>query len=265
MYKLIDSDFKEILEVLLDISSQASNKILDIYNDKNFKVSSKCDSSPVTEADIVANEIIIQQLKKKFAKITVCSEESINNYNNLKTFFLVDPLDGTKEFISKNGEFTVNIGLVINNKPILGVVELPVKNLQYFSNGIESFIIKDKKRKKIKIRTNIRKVKIIASRSHMDKKTELFINKFDNYELNRKGSSLKICSIASGESDLYPRFGNTMEWDICAAHAILNSSGGRLTDLNLVDLRYGKKKLLNDSFIAFGNLNNEELKEKLKF
>ena len=145
MEKILDSDYKEIIESLLYVSSQASKKILEIYDEKNIKVTTKEDLSPVTAADIEANDIIVKYLKKNFPSIHIFSEETKNSYKSQKTFFLVDPLDGTKEFISKNGEFTVNIGLVINKKAILGVVEIPVKSLQYFTNGNESFVKKKKK------------------------------------------------------------------------------------------------------------------------
>ena len=133
MKKLLDSDYKEIVKSLLFVSSEASKKILEIYNEKKIKISIKEDLSPVTKADTEANQIIVRYLKKNFPGIAIFSEETKNTYKSQKIFFLVDPLDGTKEFISKNGEFTVNIGLVVNNRAVLGVVEVPVKNLQYFS------------------------------------------------------------------------------------------------------------------------------------
>ena len=181
MEKILDSDYKEIVESLLYVSSQASKKILEIYDEKNIKVTTKEDLSPVTAADIEANDIIVKYLTKNFPNIHIFSEETKNNYKSQKTFFLVDPLDGTKEFISKNGEFTVNIGLVINKKAILGVVEIPVKNLQYFTNGNESFVKKRKKIEKIQIRTEKKTINILTSRSHIDKKTELFVKQFKKF------------------------------------------------------------------------------------
>lgn len=264
MDEISRNNYNEIVENLIYISSIASAKILEIYHLNEFNVSYKNDSTPVTVADKEANRIIMEQLKKNFKNIPIISEECTNPNSIPKTFFLVDPLDGTKEFISRNGEFTVNIGLIINNKPILGIVELPEKKIQYFSNGIESFAKTKNKTKKIKIKKKKKIIKILASRSHMNEKTKSFIQSFKKFKLFQKGSSLKICSIASGEADIYPRFGNTMEWDIGAAHSILQSAGGRIIDLNLKDLKYGKKGLLNESFIATGDIDTEFLKKYLK-
>ena len=136
--KFNSKDFKEITSILRVISNHASKKILEIYN-SSFDIKKKFDNSPITEADLESNKIICDALKKKFPKIPIISEENKINFNNEKIFFLVDPLDGTKEFINRNGEFTVNIALIINSISHLGVIEIPVKNIQYFSDGENSF------------------------------------------------------------------------------------------------------------------------------
>lgn len=262
--KIKENDYIEISETLRYISTVASRKVIDIYNNSNnYDIKLKNDTSPLTEADLESNRIIIDNIQKNFKNIPIISEENTNSTLDSKIFFLVDPLDGTKEFISRNGEFTVNIALIVNNYPTLGVVDIPAKKIQFFSDGKKSFKSSDGLTQQIKVKKIRKIVKILASRSHMNNKTENFIKKFKNHKLFKKGSSLKICSIAEGNADLYPRFGNTMEWDIAAAHAILKTAGGRLTDLKLNEIKYGKKNLLNKKFLAFSNFKEDFLLNKI--
>ena len=259
--KINSNDFKDITGFLRDISKKASNKILDIYN-HSFDVKKKLDDSPLTKADLESNDIICKSLEKEFPNIPVISEENrIRDYKE-SVFFLVDPLDGTKEFINKNGEFTVNIGLVIDNISTLGVIEIPVTGVQYFSNGESSFKFEKKNLKKISSLNKRKKIKIVVSRSHLDSFTINLLNKIKNEHSTLKvGSSIKFCLVAEGEADLYLRKGNTMEWDTAAGSAIIKTSHSKVYDFNLKELKYGKKDFRNSSFIVCNkNINEDFLK-----
>ena len=259
--KINSNDFKDIIGFLRDISKKASNKILDIYN-HSFDVKKKLDDSPITKADLESNYIICKSLEKEFPNIPVISEENrIRDYKEA-VFFLVDPLDGTKEFINKNGEFTVNIGLVIDNISRLGVIEIPVTGVQYFSDGESSFKFEKNNLKKISSLNKRKKIKIVVSRSHLDSFTINLLNKIKNEHSTLKvGSSIKFCLVAEGKADLYLRKGNTMEWDTAAGSAIIKTSHSKIYDFNLKELKYGKKDLRNSSFIVCNeNINEDFLK-----
>ena len=259
--KINSNDFKDITGFLRDISKKASKKILEIYN-HSFDVKKKLDDSPLTKADIESNDIICKSLEKEFPNIPVISEENrIRDYKEA-VFFLVDPLDGTKEFINKNGEFTVNIGLVIDNISRLGVIEIPITGVQYFSDGESSFKFEKKNLKKISSQNKRKKIKIVVSRSHLDSFTINLLNKIKNEHSTLKvGSSIKFCLVAEGEADLYLRKGNTMEWDTAAGSAIIKTSHSKIYDFNLKELKYGKKDFRNSSFIVCNeNINEDFLK-----
>ena len=259
--KINSNDFKDITGFLRDISKKASNKILDIYN-HSFDVKKKLDDSPITKADLESNDIICKSLEKEFPNIPVISEENrIRDYKE-SVFFLVDPLDGTKEFINKNGEFTVNIGLVIDNISRLGVIEIPVTGVQYFSDGESSFKFEKNNLKKISSLNQRKKIKIVVSRSHLDSFTINLLNKIKNEHSTLKvGSSIKFCLVAEGKADLYLRKGNTMEWDTAAGSAIIKTSHSKIYDFNLKELKYGKKDFRNSSFIVCNeNINEDFLK-----
>ncbi len=259
--KINSNDFKDITGFLRDISKKASNKILDIYN-HSFDVKKKLDDSPLTKADLESNDIICKSLEKEFPNIPVISEE--NNIRDYKeaVFFLVDPLDGTKEFINKNGEFTVNIGLVIDNISRLGVIEIPITGVQYFSDGESSFKFEKKNLKKISSLNKRRKIKIVVSRSHLDSFTINLLNKIKNEHSTLKvGSSIKFCLVAEGEADLYLRKGNTMEWDTAAGSAIIKTSHSKIYDFSLKELQYGKKDFRNSSFIVCNENINQDFLE----
>ena len=259
--KINSNDFKDITGFLRDISKKASNKILDIYN-HSFDVKKKLDDSPITKADLESNDIICKSLEKEFPNIPVISEENrIRDYKE-SVFFLVDPLDGTKEFINKNGEFTVNIGLVIDNISTLGVIEIPVTGVQYFSNGESSFKFEKKDLKKISSLNKRNKLRIVVSRSHLDSFTINLLKKIKNEHSTLKvGSSIKFCLVAEGEADLYLRKGNTMEWDTAAGSAIIKTSNSLVCDFSLKELKYGKKDFRNSSFIVCNENINEDFLE----
>ena len=258
---------KNILE-LLNIAIDAGKEILNIYNDEII-VNSKEDKSPITQADINSNDLIVNRLKKLESNIPILTEESMVEWKNRKDwikYWLIDPLDGTKEFINRNGEFTVNISLIENNYPIFGIIYSPVKSLLYYAlknNGCYKLktnsnlsTLKNFKKINIHKEKNIT-TKVIGSRSHSSKE---FLNwvekKFTNFELITIGSSLKFCILAEGKADIYPRFGPTSEWDIAAGHIILEEAGGKLKTIDNKDILYNTKDdILNPHFIAYGNLS----------
>ncbi|MEP0986283.1 3'(2'),5'-bisphosphate nucleotidase CysQ [Ekhidna sp.] len=249
------------LEKLLDIAKKASlaagSEIIKIYKSDDFSFESKADDSPLTRADKAAHNKIVSLLEK--TGIPILSEEGrnipFNERSKWEYFWMVDPLDGTKEFIKRNGEFTVNIALIHKGSPILGVVHPPVLRTLYWG-------LKDKGAFK-KTNGNVHKLKVsnrslndeglkvVASRSHMSDQTQEFVDSLKAPEVVSKGSSLKFLLVASGEADVYPRFGPTMEWDTAAAHAIVSEAGGTVVkEDETTPLSYNKDNLLNPSFIV---------------
>ena len=253
------------IDVLKQIVIQAGKQVLNIKN-KQINVFSKNDKSPVTLADIQSNRIICDTLKKKIGNIPIVSEE--NTYRKINnSFFLIDPLDGTKEFISGESDFTVNIALIKDNEPIYGFIYAPVNQELYWNNSEGSFFSSKKKESRIFCRGNIKLKDFEISSSHKDKKTENFINSFSYKKTNHTGSSLKLCKLASGISNIYPRFGTTMEWDIAAGHSILRKAGGDIFVNSKQTLTYGKKDFKNPNFIAIGSKSHskELIKRFLKY
>ena len=256
-------DYNLLLESIIDISKNAGYSILNIYNDKNkYKnIEIKKDNSPLTLADKASNEIICNSLKKITPRIPILSEEGTEiSYQERKKwnkFWLVDPLDGTKEFIKRNGEFTVNIALIKNSKPILGVVYAPVLDTTWYgAKNTGSFkIVGNSSSEKINVINIIDKnknIKIVSSRSHANNpKLDEYTSQFDKFKLIKMGSSIKICLVAEGSAHYYPRFGPTMEWDTAAAHAIVKYAGGNIFNINSdLELKYNKSNLLNPGFLV---------------
>ena len=254
----------ELLLEICKISLLAGDEILQIYNDK-IEVVQKKDLSPLTKADIASNKIILRSLEAIDNSIPVLSEESLVNWNERKKwkkYWLVDPLDGTKEFIKKNGEFTVNIALIENNKPILGVIYVPTKSTLYFAQqNFGSFKINITSELKSldgakKIFVSNQKIiqRVIGSRSHSNQDFDEWVtNNFPNSLIVQAGSSYKFCLIAEGSADIYPRFGPTSEWDIAAGHIIVNEAGGEVRTFDNTDINYNTKEdLLNPHFYAIG-------------
>lgn len=244
------------------LAKQAGEAIMEIYK-KDFDVEFKADESPLTEADKAAHIIIEDCLKqlddKNGTQIPVLSEEGkdipYEERKGWEYFWLVDPLDGTKEFVKKNGEFTVNIALIHKDTPVLGVVYAPALDITYWAKHGEG-AFKDGQKLPLKTAEQRDTYKIVASRSHMSDETQQFIDGLatnKEKELVSIGSSLKICLVAEGEADIYPRLGPTMEWDTGAAHAILLESGCSIDKYvhgNLLAFFYNKEVLLNPFFIA---------------
>jgi 3'(2'), 5'-bisphosphate nucleotidase len=252
------------LAILLNLAQQAGREIMRIYA-TDFAVASKTDSSLVTEADQLAEKIILHGLAKHWPDIPVLAEEAAaaGDIPQLgHRFFLVDPLDGTKEFTSRNGEFTVNIALIENGRPVLGVVYAPAINQIYWGEASvgASFAavtmqdtFTETRWQKITVRnTPDDGLTVVASRSHMDSKTEDYLKTRKVKTLTSAGSSLKFCLIAKGEADLYPRFGRTMEWDTGAGQAVLEAAGGKVCNVDGTPLLYGKtaRGYDNPAFIA---------------
>lgn len=249
----------EMQAALIEVTREAGQVIMDIYN-TDFEVRGKSDDSPVTEADEKAEAVIIAALRKLAPEIPIIAEEAVaagKIEQIAERFWLVDPLDGTREFVNRNGEFTVNIALIEDGKPVLGVVYAPAID-QLFAGcvGHGAQVTEAGETRDITIRDiPAAGLTVVASRSHGDPEAlKQFLGDQKVAEVRNAGSSLKICLVAAGEADLYPRLGRTMEWDIAAGHAVLRAAGGRLTDLERNDLGYGKPGFENPHFLAFGSL-----------
>jgi 3'(2'), 5'-bisphosphate nucleotidase len=220
-------------------------------------VTNKADNSPLTAADTAAHGIILEGLRKLPSQWPVLSEESkhipYDERKRWEVYWLVDPLDGTKEFIKKNGEFTVNVALVRSGLPVLGVVHVPVRHVTYYAEKGKGAFKKLENGKSVPIRAQAGwsdKLKIVLSRSHRGGEMEVFLQKAGPYESVSMGSSLKLCLVAEGQAHLYPRFWPSMEWDTAAAQCVVTEAGGTVTDLQGRPLVYNKESLLNTHFLA---------------
>lgn len=244
---------------VLYIAKKAAELIMGYYSGE-ITVQHKTDKSPVTEADIAANEFIKRKLQELTPNIPVVSEENSEAENNEAAcggaFWIVDPLDGTKSYINKTGEFTVNISLIKNCRPQGGVVYIPAQSIGYFTaeDGNAYKQIGHNLPNEIKVRKKPdSQIVVVASKSHMTSTTEEYIASLGkNIQLISASSSLKFCMIAEGKADIYPRFGNTMEWDTAAGHAVLMAAGGHVEYPDGSPLLYKKKGFLNPFFIAKG-------------
>jgi 3'(2'), 5'-bisphosphate nucleotidase len=247
----------ELLDQVRDIALRAGQVVMDVYS-TDFAVRGKDDASPVTEADERAETVIVSALQALTPDIPIVAEEAVAAGRTPVVhgrFWLVDPLDGTKEFISRNGEFTVNIALVQDGAPVLGVVYAPALG-RLFAGAVggPAYVEDGDGRRPIACRAvPADGLTVVASRSHGDAAAlDAFLDGRKVASLKNAGSSLKLCLVASGEADLYPRLGRTMEWDIAAGHAVLSAAGGRVTDLSGQVLRYGKPGFDNPHFVASG-------------
>jgi len=245
---------KIMLNDIEEIALNAGNTIMEIYN-RDFSIVYKDDKSPLTEADLASNDVIIQGLERY--GIPIMSEEgksiAYDNRKNWEYYWCIDPIDGTKEFIKKNGEFTVNIALIHNDTPVLGVVYAPALGDIYKAKKGEGAF---KNNEKLPLKTNpdlSENIRVVASKSHLSEETQAFIDnlKTKNIEQVSKGSSLKLCMVAEGEADIYPRLAPTMEWDTAAADAIVRESGKMTYQFEENrPVVYNKENLLNPWFIV---------------
>ncbi len=255
---------KELIDEVIEIAKQAGDKILEVYNDvDNFNVETKDDNSPLTRADREANKIICAALEQLDPQFPIISEENkAIDYETRKDYeylWMVDPLDGTKEFIKRNGEFTVNIALIHKNRVIAGVVYAPVLDEMYY--GIKNqgaFRNKDQRTEALQAasyRKTDEELSIVCSRSHLNEDTQNFIEAYSNPIKVSKGSSLKFLILASGDAHIYPRLAPTMEWDTAAAQIIVEEAGGQVIQAeNGEAVVYNKENLLNPFFIAHGQI-----------
>jgi len=263
---------KKLLQEAIFAALKGGKEILDIYGTNDFMIEHKADESPLTIADKRAHLAIVDVLEK--LEIPILSEEgehlSFEERKDWKECWIVDPLDGTKEFIKRNDEFTVNIALVSNNIPVLGVIYVPVYDQLYFGlKDLGAYRVDEVSNKDLNldslvnnaislpIKNNRDKYVVVGSRSHMNEDTKTFISRLENahgeVEIVSKGSSLKLCMVAEGKADIYPRFAPTMEWDTAAGHAIVSAANGKVYHPDLkTALAYNKEDLLNPYFICEG-------------
>ncbi|EKF74718.1 inositol 1-phosphatase [Alcanivorax hongdengensis A-11-3] len=255
------TDFNALLDPLADIAREAGKAILEVYEREDLGVETKDDKSPITEADKAAHTIIEARLQALTADIPVYSEESGDiayaERRDWPRFWLVDPLDGTKEFIKRNGEFTVNIALIEGNRPVLGVVHVPVTGVTYLGgDGVGAFKEEGGARTAIHCRQRREPVIMVASRSHGGEaveRLEAFIREeIGDVERASMGSSLKLCLVAEGKADIYPRLAPTSEWDTAAAHAVVTAAGGEVVNTAFEPLQYNKEDILNPHFLVLG-------------
>lgn len=248
-----------LLTDVLALALETGEKILEVYN-SDFAVDHKADHSPLTQADLAAHHHIVAGLKQLSPALPVLSEEAADiPYATRRAwarYWLVDPLDGTKEFVKRNGEFTVNIALVENGRPTLGVVHAPVLKQTYAAaQGVGAFQWQQGQRSTMRTRTVPATPALVVSKSHRDDALEAFLSKAPPHEAISRGSSLKFCLVASGQADLYPRTGPTSEWDTAAGQCVVEQAGGIvLRTPELTPLRYNEKdSLLNPTFLVLGD------------
>lgn len=254
--------YEELIPVIRKLAIEAGEKIMEIYNADDFDVKVKSDDSPVTEADEAADAIISAGLRAAFPDVTLVTEEQSDSHSETAdTFLIVDPLDGTKEFINRRGDFTVNIALVENGVPTRGVVYAPAKNRMFFTladgqtveetGDFDPATVGETNPISVADSDNTA-LMVVASKSHRDQATDDYINKYAVKDMKSAGSSLKFCLIATGEADIYPRLGRTMEWDTAAGHAVLLGAGGQVVRFDdHTPLTYGKEDYANTFFIAY--------------
>jgi 3'(2'), 5'-bisphosphate nucleotidase len=249
-----------LLDAVAGIARAAGREILEVYASEAVISTEKADASPLTEADLRAHALIVERLGQLTPVLPVLSEEaadtSFAERSRWRRYWLVDPLDGTKEFLSRNGQFTVNIALIDAHAPLLGVVHVPVEDVSYrgLTGGGAWRQQGTGTPQAIRVATrSAASVRVVGSRSHRGDSLDGFLKRLTHFELQPIGSSLKFCRIAEGSADVYPRLGPTSEWDTAAAHAVVLGAGGRVLRLDGQPLEYNTRpELLNPHFIAFG-------------
>jgi 3'(2'), 5'-bisphosphate nucleotidase len=255
-------DYLLLVSTMRRLSIEAGALIMDVYKSDDFEVRAKSDNSPVTAADLAADACIFAGLTKAFPDIAIVTEEqSASHKVTASTFLIVDPLDGTKEFLNRRGDFTVNIALVENRVPTRGIVYAPAQGRMFYTdaNGHSVEEIGDLKLDQVGELKRMRVSKpdntalmVVASKSHRDAATDAYISQYHVKDMRSAGSSLKFCLVATGEADLYPRLGRTMEWDTAAGHAVLAGAGGIVVRFDTLEpLEYAKSDYANPFFIAF--------------
>jgi len=255
-------DFEKLTNVMRRLALEGGDAIMEIYESDEFETRLKSDDSPVTAADEAADAVISDGLREAFPDTALVTEEQADTHGtSVSSFLIVDPLDGTKEFVQRRGDFTVNIAYVESGVPLRGVVYAPAKQRLFYTlaNGrtVEEVGPFDKDEpgeiRNITVSTpDNDALMVVASKSHRDAATDDYISKYSVADMKSAGSSLKFCLVATGEADLYPRLGRTMEWDTAAGHAVLNGAGGHVVRFdNHLPLTYGKDGFANPFFIAY--------------
>ena len=258
---LYDMDYDKLTKVMRELALRAGEKIMEIYADADFDVRIKTDTSPVTIADEQADAIISAGLRAAFPDVPLVTEEqAATHVQNVSTFLIVDPLDGTKEFIKRRGDFTVNIAYVVDGVPVRGIVYAPARSRLFYTDAAGQAVEETgpfdvnnpRETEPISVsHPDNNALRVVASMSHRDQRTDDYIDKYSVGDIKSAGSSLKFCLVATGEADLYPRLGRTMEWDTAAGHAVLAGAGGEVVRFDdHTPLRYGKPGFANPFFIA---------------
>jgi len=252
-------DLTALADALIPITARAGAAIMAVY-DRAFTVEHKLDNSPLTLADLDSQRVITEGLKRLTPDIPILSEESAqapwSERRAWRELWVVDPLDGTREFVKRNGEFTINIALVVDHEAVLGVVSAPAQQLLYWgAAGVGAFRRREgASAGRIQVAPPATPLRIVGSRSHMSPQTADYLKKLPPYELAAIGSSLKFCLLAEGRAELYPRFGPTSEWDTAAGQALLEAAGGHVTRLDGHRLRYNcRESLINGDFVAYSH------------
>ncbi len=252
-------ELEKITPEIIALAEQAGQRILEIY-ESGFEITDKADHTPLTDADLAAHTTIVEGLAQLTPEIPILSEESTSipfeERQQWRRYWLIDPLDGTREFIKRNGEFTVNIALIENHEPILGVIQVPCNGILYYAwrTGGAWKKLPEQPVEQIQVRSPSEEQLVVAgSRSHQSDTITDFLDKIGAHRIFPMGSSLKSCLVAEGQADLYPRLGPTSEWDTAAAQCVVEEAGGQLTNTAMQPLRYNTKdSLLNPHFFVFG-------------
>jgi 3'(2'), 5'-bisphosphate nucleotidase len=255
-------NFDALVPVMRRLALEAGDRILQVYNSPDFEVKSKSDNSPVTEADEAADALISAGLRAAFPDVMLITEEQADSHAlSATTFLIVDPLDGTKEFIQRRGDFTVNIAYVEDGIPLRGIVYAPAQGRLFYTRADGTAVeetgpmLKDRAgptRPLVVKKPDNAALMVVASKSHRDAATDAYIGKYAVADMRSAGSSLKFCLVATGEADLYPRLGRTMEWDTAAGDAVLRGAGGNVVRFDdHSPLTYGKPGWDNPFFIAY--------------
>ncbi len=248
---LADPTLLKALELLIH---QAGEAIMQVYQTADFGVKTKNDDSPVTKADLDAHNVLVEGLAQLTPHIAIVSEEdpaSLEVPLHNHCYWLIDPLDGTKEFINRNGEFTVNLALIEDKRPSLGFVSTPVDQTLYWGGKqLGAWRLRNKALEPLSTQASHNPIRVVASKSHLNEDTRDFITALGDTQLIQAGSSLKLLRIAEGLADIYPRLAPTCEWDIAAAQAVLEGAGGQVTKVDGSPMEYGKADILNPHFVA---------------
>ncbi len=260
----MSQDAAALLEPVVAIAREAGARILEIYEGE-FEVTAKEDDSPLTAADMASHRAIVAGLRELTPDVPILSEESaeipFEERAGWEEYWLVDPLDGTKEFIKRNGEFTVNIALIRGHRAVLGVVHVPVKDTDYYGClDTGAFRRRDgEPPEKLQVQPlGSGPIRVVGSRSHRGASLDAYLERLGDHEMVPMGSSLKLCLVATGEADVYPRLGLTSEWDTAAAQAVVEAAGGQVVDTDGAALRYNTKaEYLNPFFIVFGDASTD--------